>query len=79
MCLGTIGVITRVWEDGGVPLGLVASGSTSETVCLLACPGAGVGARVLVHLGFAVEVLDQTSADQAARLRAEAAGMEERS
>ncbi len=31
MCLGKIGVATRVWQDGGVPLGLVGTGSTAET------------------------------------------------
>jgi len=73
MCLGKIGVATRVWQDGGVPLGLVGTGSTAETVCLLACPGAKPGTSVLVHLGFAVEVLDRESAEEAKRLRAGAA------
>jgi hydrogenase expression/formation protein HypC len=78
MCLGKIGVITKVWQDGGVPVGLVDTGSTAETVCLLACPTARAGANVLVHLGFAVEVLDRRSAEEAARLRA-GAGSEEAS
>ena len=41
--------------------------------CLLACPGAKPGTSVLVHLGFAVEVLDRESAEEAKRLRAGAA------
>jgi hydrogenase expression/formation protein HypC len=79
MCLGRMGVVTKVWEEGGVPLALVNYGSAVETACLLAIPGIEVGASVLVHLGFAVEVLDPRSVQEAERLREEAMAKEERS
>ena len=72
MCLGDIGVITKVWQEGGVPLALVDVRSTTETVCLLATPDVGEGASVLVHMGFVLEVLDPERAEEAKRLRAEA-------
>jgi hydrogenase maturation factor len=78
MCLGKMGLVTRVWEEGGVPLALVDTESTTETVCLLTCPGVEVGMSVLVHLGFVVEALEPRSAENASRLRAEAMGKEER-
>jgi len=72
MCLGTMGVITKVWDQDGVPLALVDEVGKTETACLLGCPAAGVGARVLVHCGFVVEILCPEEADQAASLRAAA-------
>jgi hydrogenase maturation factor len=78
MCLGQVGVVTRVWEEGGVPLALVDVDSGTVTACLLAAPEVVEGTSVLLHLGFVVEVLDSASANEARRLRAEAMSKEER-
>jgi len=67
MCLGTIGEIDRVWDEGGVPMASAAS----DHVCLLYVPDAGVGDLVLVHMGFALEVLDAETAETAMQLRSE--------
>ena len=77
MCLGKVGRVLEVWEDAGVPMGLVEVGSGTETACLLTCRGADVGSSVLVHLGFVVEVLDPALADEARRLRVGAMSEEE--
>ncbi len=78
MCLGKVGVITEVWDEGGVPMArLETTSTTTETVCLLAHPGLEEGARVLVHSGFVVQVLDPDTAAEAARLRSAAAGVKE--
>ncbi len=69
MCLGEIGVVTKVWDEDGVPLALVEVRSTTVTVCLLATPDAAEGASVLVHMGFVLEVLDRERAEEATRLR----------
>jgi hydrogenase expression/formation protein HypC len=58
VCLGAVGRITRVWEEAGAPMALVRAGDQELSVCLLYVPDAGEGDRVLVHLGFAVELLD---------------------
>jgi hydrogenase maturation factor len=78
MCLGKVGVVTKVWEEGGVPMALVSTGSTSERACLLTAPEVVEGTSVLVHLGFVVEVLDPESAEEARRLRGETTGKEGR-
>jgi hydrogenase maturation factor len=69
MCLGTVGVVVRVWEEDGVPLALVDTGPRVERACLLAQPDVEEGTDVLVHMGFVVEVLDAGSAAEAIRLR----------
>jgi hydrogenase maturation factor len=78
MCLGTMGVVTQVWEEDGVPLALVDTETATETVCLLTCAGVEEGMNVLVHLGFVVEVLDPASAEDANRIRAGVVSKEER-
>lgn len=69
MCLGVIGRITRVWAEAGVPMALVHSGDQEAAVCLLYVPDAGQGDHVLVHLGFATELLDPAEAAAALDLR----------
>ncbi len=70
MCLGAIGVIRETWDEGGIAMASVAG----EPVCLLYTPEAAPGDSVLVHLGFAVEVLDEERAAVATALRSEVSG-----
>lgn len=73
MCLGTIGVVTQVWEEDGVPVALVRAGSATTRASLLACPGTAVGTSVLVHSGYVIDVLSQQAAADAQRLRSDSA------
>lgn len=58
MCLGTIGVITGIRDDDGVPMALVDAAAPSlVSACLLTCPDAAVGETVLIHSGYVLEVL----------------------
>ncbi len=57
MCLGAIGEVKRVWRENGLEMGLVSIEGRESTVCLACTPEAGQGSVVLVHSGFAVEVL----------------------
>lgn len=67
MCLGVIGVIHETWDEGGIGMASVAG----EPVCLIYTPEAGPGDSVLVHLGFAVEILDAERAAAATALRSQ--------
>ena len=61
MCLGTIGVITEVREDDGMPMALVATGPAARvSACLITCPQAAVGETVLVHCGYVLKVLEES-------------------
>lgn len=70
MCLGSIGRVIEVWDEGGVPMAEVESSDTSTAACLLYHPGVSVGDNVLVHMGFVVDVLDEQLASEARGLRA---------
>jgi hydrogenase expression/formation protein HypC len=64
MCIGGTGRLVETWDEGGMPMGRVRVGSADggeEVVCLMYVPGAEAGQDVVVHLGFAVEVLDATT------------------
>jgi hydrogenase maturation factor len=66
MCLGAIAELVDAWEEGGARVGRLADGSM---VTLGFVPEAEVGARLLVHLGIPVEVLDAATAAEALSLR----------
>ncbi len=58
VCLGTVGVITAVRDEEGLPMALVDTAEGTVSACLLTCPEAGVGRTVLVHCGYALQILD---------------------
>lgn len=65
MCLGALGIIEHIWDEGGLPMASV----NGEPVCLMYTPEAGTGDSVIVHLGYVVEIIDSKRATQASRLR----------
>jgi hydrogenase expression/formation protein HypC len=64
MCLGIPGEIVEVRDDQGMRFGKVRFGGVAREVCLACVPNAKVGDYVLVHVGFAIAVID---AEEAAR------------
>lgn len=71
MCIGSITSLVDAWDDGGARVGRLADGCV---VSLSFVPEAEPGARLLLHLGIPVEVLDPITAQDALRLRADARG-----
>ena len=74
MCLAIPGEIQERYPgDGGLPFAEVRFGSVTREVCLVYTPEARTGDYVIVHVGFAIQVLDQAAAaatqDELARLQ----------
>jgi hydrogenase expression/formation protein HypC len=69
MCLGTIALLSKAWEDDGRRLGRLDDGCV---VPLSFVPNARPGDHLLVHLGIPVEVLDPDTALEALALRSPA-------
>lgn len=61
MCLGIPGRVTAV-SEGGLPMGTVDFGGVRREVCLAYTPDAGAGDYVIVHVGFAISLLDEEEA-----------------
>ena len=64
MCLGIPGKIVEVNRSGDVPMGKVEFGGILKDVCLAYAPEAGVDDYVLVHVGFAISVIDEAEATE---------------
>jgi hydrogenase expression/formation protein HypC len=62
MCLGIPGRIIEVHEEAGLRMGRVDFGGVVREVCLACVPEADIGAYVVVHVGFAISVLDEEEA-----------------
>ena len=66
MCLAIPGRLLERWEGAGaLPYGKVAFGSVRREVCLAYTPEARVGDYLIVHVGFAIQILDQRAASEA--------------
>lgn len=63
MCLGVPGRIEQAHDDDlGMRMGRVSFGGVVKEVCLAYVPEAKVGDFVLVHVGFALSVVDEEEA-----------------
>lgn len=67
MCLGIPGQLVERYTRDEMPMGKVDFGGVRKEVCLAYTPEAEVGQFVLVHVGFALSVID---ADEAEQMRA---------
>jgi hydrogenase expression/formation protein HypC len=62
MCLAIPGKIISIEERDGTLMSVVDFGGVKKDVCLQYIPDAGVGQYVVVHVGFAIQRLDEESA-----------------
>jgi hydrogenase expression/formation protein HypC len=64
MCLGIPGRITETFSDGDVPMARVDFGGLAKNVCVAHVPAAQKGDYVLVHVGFALALIDEAEAQR---------------
>jgi hydrogenase expression/formation protein HypC len=62
MCLSIPGKITEIYTNGSLIMGKVDFGGVLKEVCLDYVPEAQTGQYVLIHVGFAISVLDEDEA-----------------
>ncbi len=62
MCLGIPGKIIDIYEAGGLQMGKVDFGGVTKEVCLSYVPEAKVGDYTIIHVGFALNLLDEAEA-----------------
>jgi len=68
MCLAIPGKVLEIFEDHGLRMGRVDFGGTVKKACLEQLPEASVGDYVLVHVGFALSVVDPAEAERTYQL-----------
>ena len=65
MCLAIPGeILTTCDKDSGLRHGIVRFGVVKRDICLAYTPKAKVGDWVIVHVGFAIQILDREAAER---------------
>lgn len=72
MCLGIPGKIIEIYETAGLQMGKVDFGGAIREACLAYVPEAKIGDYTIVHVGFALNVIDEEEAKKTLDLLHEA-------
>lgn len=64
MCLAVPGRVETVFAESGTTMAQVDFGGARKKVCLAYLPDIAVGEYVIVHVGFAIQRLDEESAKE---------------
>lgn len=62
MCLGIPGKIIEIYETDGLKMCRVDFGGVAREACLAYVPEAKVGDYTVIHVGFAISLLNETEA-----------------
>ena len=71
MCLGIPGKIVEIYERNGTQMGKVDFDGILKEICLTFVPEAELGNYVIVHVGFAITMVDEESAHETLALMGE--------
>ena len=77
MCLGVPGKIVEIYEQGGLLMGKIDFGGVAREVCLAYVPEAKIGDYTVVHVGFALNLLDEAEAQETLALLKEIGAFDE--
>jgi hydrogenase expression/formation protein HypC len=77
MCLGVPGKIVEMYEQGGLLMGKIDFGGVAREVCLAYVPEAKIGDYTVVHVGFALNLLDEAEAQETLALLKEIGAFDE--
>ncbi len=64
MCLAIPGKVVDLYREHDVLMGKVDFGGVSKRVCLDHTPDVQLGQYVIVHVGFALQIVDEAEARQ---------------
>jgi hydrogenase expression/formation protein HypC len=76
MCLAVPGKITEIYEVNGLSMGKIDFGGVIREVCLSYVPEAKVGDYTIIHVGFALNLIDEQEALETISLLNEIASQE---
>jgi hydrogenase expression/formation protein HypC len=62
MCLAVPGKIIEIYEQTGLLMGKVDFGGVTREVCLSYVPEAKIGDYTIIHVGFALNLIDENEA-----------------
>ena len=68
MCLGVPGKVIELYDAGGIRMAKVDFGGVIREACLEVVPEVEIGQYVIIHVGFAISVLDEEEAQKSLEL-----------
>jgi hydrogenase expression/formation protein HypC len=68
MCLGIPGKITEIYEKDSLSMAKIDFGGIVKEACLAYTPEAKVGNYALIHVGFAISLMDEEEAQETLKL-----------
>jgi len=68
MCLAIPGKIIDIYENAGLKMGKIDFGGVTREACLAYVPEAKIGDYTIIHVGFALNLLDEAEALETLRL-----------
>jgi hydrogenase expression/formation protein HypC len=68
MCLGIPGKITEIYEKDSLKMAKIDFGGIVKEACLAYIPEAKVGNYALIHVGFAISLMDEEEAQETLKL-----------
>jgi len=68
MCLGIPGKITEIHEKDSLQMAKIDFGGIIKEACLAYTPEAKVGDYALIHVGFAISLMDEEEAQETLKL-----------
>ena len=77
MCLGIPGKIIDLYETNGLKMGKIDFGGVTKEVCLAYVPEAKPGDYTVIHVGFALNILNEAEALETLQLLREIGAMDE--
>lgn len=73
MCLGIPGKIIEIYESDSLQMAKIDFGGIVKEACLAYTPEAKVGEYALIHVGFAISLMDEEEAQETLKLIKEVA------
>ncbi len=64
MCLGVPGKIIQIYEANGLLMGKIDFGGVTREACLAYVPEAQIGDYTIIHVGFALHLIDEQEAQE---------------
>jgi hydrogenase expression/formation protein HypC len=71
MCLAVPGRVIEIYSENGLRMGRIDYAGTQNSACLAYVPEAEIGSYVIVHAGFALQILDEAEAHASLELLTE--------
>jgi hydrogenase expression/formation protein HypC len=68
MCLAVPGKIIEIYENAGLRMGKIDFNGVTREACLAYVPEAKIGDYTIIHVGFALNLLDEAEALETLRL-----------